>query len=89
MQVPPENPRSITLKNLQCLSLFRLSRLVDIRGLGHCYALERLPDLSKLRNLQSLHLEDCPELGPIEGLNSLDSLKDLVIKRCGIFVKPG
>ncbi|PKI35495.1 putative adenylate cyclase regulatory protein [Punica granatum] len=47
-----------------------------------CSLLERLPDLSNLKNLSKLWVTECRKLSEIKGLGNLPSLKDLDTTGC-------
>ncbi|XP_059630786.1 disease resistance protein L6-like [Cornus florida] len=62
--------------HLQCIPVLP-SSLVDL-SLAYCRSLVTLPDLSNLKILTSLYINDCPEL-PSKNLLDLSSLKKLEI----------
>ena len=66
--------------NLQCIlalppSLFT----IDVHS---CISLKRLPDLSNLKELQSIYIVDCKKLIEIQGFGKLESLTALNIEAC-------
>ncbi|XP_039156338.1 disease resistance protein RPV1 [Eucalyptus grandis] len=79
-------PGLALLKNLWCLDLNRLERLVEIHELlelkslehfriAHCNEIERLPNLSKLDKLRHIELEACLKIKEIEGVKDTGTLK--------------
>ncbi|XP_031383174.1 TMV resistance protein N-like isoform X1 [Punica granatum] len=86
--LPEEIGAFLRLKNLDLRDCHRLKTLptlpsslsaLRIRGGS---SLERLPDLSNLKNLLKLWVMDCPKLREIEGLGNILSLKDLNTDGC-------
>ncbi|XP_059656947.1 disease resistance protein L6-like [Cornus florida] len=57
------------------------SSLVDL-SLAFCSSLERLPDLSNLKNLSRLSVRSCNRLTEVQGLGNLESLTRLDIYAC-------
>ncbi|XP_059633009.1 disease resistance protein L6-like [Cornus florida] len=68
--------------NLQCI-LGLPSSLVDL-SLAFCASLERLPNLSNLKNLSRLSVRNCIKLTEIQGLGNLESLTRLDIYACDL-----
>ncbi|XP_059642494.1 disease resistance protein L6-like [Cornus florida] len=66
--------------DLQCI-LGLPSSLVDL-SLALCDSLERLPDLSNLKNLLKFSLNTCVGLTEVQGLGNLESLTSLDINAC-------
>ncbi|OWM80256.1 hypothetical protein CDL15_Pgr019536 [Punica granatum] len=67
-------------KRLKSLPILPSSLL--LLSIWCCDSLERLPDLSNLKNLSKLWVMDCLKLREIEGLGNLLSLKDLNTNGC-------
>ncbi|PKI36605.1 hypothetical protein CRG98_043025 [Punica granatum] len=67
---------------LKCLPTVPSS--LSVLRIGTCNSLERLPDLSNLKNLSILEVMQCHKLREIEGLGDLLSLKDLRTDNCPI-----
>ncbi|PKI35501.1 hypothetical protein CRG98_044124 [Punica granatum] len=76
------------LKDLDIVGCYRLKSLPILPSsllalkIQSCGSLERLPDLSNLKNLSELSVSDCRKLSEIEGLDNLPSLKDLDTSGC-------
>ncbi|PKI35485.1 hypothetical protein CRG98_044108 [Punica granatum] len=76
------------LKDLDIRGCHRLKSLpilpssLLVLRIRFCRALERLPDLSNLKNLSRLWVMQCRKLSEIEGLGNLLSLKDLNTNGC-------
>lgn len=72
-------PEIEKLRGLKGPDKLEALRELDIEG---CKSIERLPDLSSLKSLMSLHTRDCEKLQGLEGLHKLHELEILNISRC-------
>ncbi|PKI38624.1 hypothetical protein CRG98_041057 [Punica granatum] len=63
-------------------SLPMLPSSLSALRIGNCNSLEKLPDISNLKNLSILCVFDCPKLSEIEGLGNLLPLRELVTDGC-------
>ncbi|XP_063943682.1 TMV resistance protein N-like isoform X2 [Daucus carota subsp. sativus] len=77
------NLENLNLKDCRCLlSIAELPlNLKWIRADG-CTSMERLPNLSNLKQLEYLNLEDCSGLTEIQGLKELTSITRLHLEGC-------
>jgi len=74
-------PKLLCSRNVQSLELG--SRLGGVGIILARDLIERLSNLCKLKKLRRVELKGCPKLRPMEGRNSLESLKYLETKGSG------
>ncbi|KAJ4982187.1 hypothetical protein NE237_033024 [Protea cynaroides] len=75
----------VLAEDKNCTSLQSLPKLPSsliILDAANCIALERVPDMSQLKYLEKLFLNNCRKLSQIEGLIGLPSLRLLYMHGC-------
>ncbi len=68
-------------KSLKSLSI-HLPISLKILDLHSCKCLQKIPNLSQLKNLEVLRIKECEELVVIPALGELESLQQLFVASC-------